>query len=92
MFGKFDLAKILVVLTSFLPTSWKNKLQSLPHWAFALVGAIGTGLVSFISWSSSHQVDTTLMVGVLAVINWFIGFNPEKPALTNGEADDSFAG
>ncbi len=92
MFGKFDLTKILDLLTSFLPSSWKNKLQSLPHWVFALVGAIGTGLLSFISWSATHQVDTTLMVAALSVINWLVGFNPEKPKETNGEADDSFKG
>jgi len=89
---KFDLTKILELTTSFMPAKWKNKLQSLPKWVFGVVGSVGTGLVSFITWSATHNVDTTLSVGVLSLINWFIGFNPEKPIPTNGEADDSFKG
>lgn len=92
MFGKFDLTKILGLVTSFMPTAWKNKLQALPHWVFGVTGALGTGLATFVAWSASHSLDTTLTVGALAVVNWFIGFDPEKPLKSNGEADDSFKG
>lgn len=89
---KFDVTKILSLLSSFMPKKWEVAMQSLPQWAFALIGAILTGLLSMTTWLSTQQVDTTILTVIGAVLLWFTGYNPNKPKESNGEEDGSFKG
>jgi len=75
-----------------MPKKWEAAMQSLPQWAFALIGAILTGLLSMTTWLNTQQVDTTILTVIGSVLLWFTGYNPTKPKDSNGEADDSFKG
>lgn len=89
---KFDFKTILELLANFMPNSWQKKLQTLPKWVFALVGALLAGLLTFITWATSQQIDTTLLTAAAAILLWFQGYDPNKPQPTDGKADDSFKG